>query len=160
MSDVKPPRPGEVTLTFTPDGPPVHFIGQLHTPWGPGDCPRSIAKARESGKGACITLAPSFAPALLGLSPGQAIIVIYWMDKSRRDLLVQNPRHTDGARGTFALRSPARPNPLAQSVVVITELDVDRGQIDIDAIDCFDGTPVVDIKPWLPSIDTPPSNSD
>lgn len=152
----KPPREGEVTLDFTPgsDGPGVHFIGRVASPWGPGNCPRNIAKARESGKGAQIVLDPAFEPALTGLKVGQPIIVIYWMDHARRDLVVQNPRHADGVRGTFALRSPARPNPMAQSVVLITSIN--GATIGIDAIDCFDGTPIIDIKPWLPTIDTPP----
>jgi tRNA (Thr-GGU) A37 N-methylase len=69
---------------------------------------------------------------------------------------VQNPRHADGPRGVFALRSPVRPNPIALGTVVITSLDRETGVIGIDAIDAFDGTPVLDIKPWIGTVDTPP----
>lgn len=152
-------REGEVRLPFNPadtDGPRVAFIGQIRSAWAKGSAPRNIRPARETGQPARIELASGYAPGLTGLTTGQYIIVLYWMDQAPRDLIVQNPRHTDGTRGTFALRSPARPNPIAMSTVKITALDMDAGTIGIDAIDCFDGTPVVDIKPWLPSIDTPP----
>ncbi len=155
----KPPRPGEIVLDRVPgtgDGPRIAFIGRIRTPWGPGDAPRNLRQARESGKPARILLEPDYAPGLLGLEVGQAIVVFYWMDRARRDLIRQNPRHTDGVRGTFALRSPVRPNPVSLATVRITGLDAEAGEIEIDAIDCFDDTPLVDIKPWLPTIDVPP----
>jgi tRNA (Thr-GGU) A37 N-methylase len=67
---------------------------------------------------------------------------------------VQSPRHTDGSRGVFALRSPVRPNPIALGTVVITSID--GNTIGIDATDAWDGTPVLDIKPWIPTVDVPP----
>lgn len=152
-------REGEERLPFDPaetDGPRVAFIGRIRSPWEKGTAPRNIGRARETGQGARIELEPGYAPGLTGLKPGQPIIVMYWMDRGRRDLIVQNPHHTDGTRGTFALRSPARPNPIAMSTVRITSLDMDKGVIGIDAIDCYDGTPVVDIKPWLKTVDMPP----
>jgi tRNA (Thr-GGU) A37 N-methylase len=78
------------------------------------------------------------------------------MDKSPRNIAVQNPRHTEGTRGTFALRSPARPNPIAMAVVILQGIDCATGVLTIDAADCYDGTPLLDIKPWLATIDTPP----
>jgi hypothetical protein len=67
---------------------------------------------------------PDYAQAgLAALEVGQAIQVLYWVDRGQRDLIVQSPRHTDGPRGTFALRSPVRPNPIALGTVVITGLD-------------------------------------
>ncbi|WP_068111488.1 tRNA (N6-threonylcarbamoyladenosine(37)-N6)-methyltransferase TrmO [Tropicimonas marinistellae] len=155
-------RPGEECL---PGGPTLQpearlcFIGRVRTPWAPGDCPRNIGAARDSGEHARIELAEGYAKALTGLSVGQAVIVIYWMDRARRDLLIQAPRHADGPRGTFALRSPNRPNPLAMSTVEIRAIDLDAGILEIDALDCFDGTPIVDLKPWLPTIDAPPGGA-
>ena len=70
---------------------------------------------------------------------------------------MQAPRHADAPRGTFALRSPNRPSPVSVSTVVITSLDIAAGIVGIDAIDCFDGTPVIDIKPWLETVDRPPA---
>lgn len=154
-----PLRPGEAILDFAPGDDVfagVTAIGTIHSPWSRGNCPRSIARARESGQGAQITLKPGYVPGLTGLSVGQPVILLYWMHDARRDLILQTPRHADGPRGTFALRSPNRPNTIALCTVVITNLDLDTGVIGIDAIDVFDGTPLLDIKPWIPTIDTPP----
>jgi tRNA (Thr-GGU) A37 N-methylase len=49
-----------------------------------------------------------------------------------------------------------RPNPIALGTSVITALDPDTGVIGIDATDAFDGTPVLDIKPWISTVDVPP----
>jgi len=155
------PRDGEELLPFDPaegDGPRVAFIGRVRSPWRPdGEHPKNIRKAREMGGAARIELDPAYAPGLKGLSAGQYVIVVYWMDRARRDLLVQNPRHVEAPRGTFSLRSPNRPNPIALSSVVITDLDLEAGRIGIDAIDCLDGTPLVDLKPWLETVDIPPA---
>jgi tRNA-Thr(GGU) m(6)t(6)A37 methyltransferase TsaA len=154
-------REGEVALDRDPSDTPdagVVFIGHIRSPWMKReDCPKNIGKAREAGGEAWVDLNPEFAPALSGLVAGQPIILLYWMNRARRDLLMQNPRHVDAPRGTFALRSPNRPNPVALSTVRITHLDPETGRIGIDAIDCLDGTPVVDIKPWLETVDIAPS---
>lgn len=157
-------RDGEVTFARdlgAPGDAALRFIGRIRSPWSRGNAPKSIRAARAEMAGktgwAEIKLDPVFAPALSGLAVGQAIIVLYWMDRARRDLAVQAPRHVDAPRGTFALRSPNRPNPVALSVVRITALDLEQAVIGIDAIDCFDDTPVVDIKPWLDTIDIPPT---
>ena len=78
------------------------------------------------------------------------------MDQARRDLIVQTPRHRSAPVGVFSLRSPVRPNPIALSVVRVLACDPDRGVIDVDALDCLDGTPLLDIKPYLESIDALP----
>ncbi len=152
-------RPGEIALDFDPgermDGA-VTFIGRIRSPWTDrATCPRNISAARASGQGARIELDPAYAAGLAGLAPGRHLMVLYWMDRARRDLIVQKPRHAEGPRGTFALRSPNRPNPVAMSAVTIRAIDPLAAVIEIDAIDCLDGTPLVDIKPWLPGVDTP-----
>ncbi|WP_198666027.1 TrmO family methyltransferase [Tropicimonas sp. IMCC34043] len=149
-------REGEETLDFAPaQDASVTFIGRIRSPWGPGNCPRNIAGAREDGRGATIELAPGYVRGLGGLAVGQGLLVLYWMNHARRDLIVQAPGHVSAPRGTFALRSPNRPNPITLSAVTITAIDAAAGRVEIDAIDCFDGTPVVDLKPWLPGIDIP-----
>ncbi len=154
------PREGEIALGFDP-GERIEtglcFIGCIRSPWRRGTAPRNLRAARETGEGARIELLPGYAPGLLGLEVGQAIQVLYWVDRGRRDLIVQTPRHTGGPRGVFALRSPVRPNPIALGTVVITALDREAGVIGIDATDAYDGTPVLDIKPWIDTVDVPPT---
>ena len=132
------------------------FIGHIRSSWAKGTAPKNIRQARETGSPAKVELLPDYAPALKGLAVGQAIQLLYWVDRGQRDLLLQAPLHVDGPKGTFALRSPVRPNPIALATPIITGLDPKTGVIDIDAIDAFDGTPVLDIKPWIETIDVPP----
>ncbi|PRY26799.1 tRNA-Thr(GGU) m(6)t(6)A37 methyltransferase TsaA [Aliiruegeria haliotis] len=156
--DIPPIREGEKLLDFDPaesGDATLAFIGTIRTPWRRGDCPKNIGKAREAGQGARIDLAKGYADGLTGLRVGQPVMLLYWMNQARRDLIQQMPRHVQAPRGTFALRSPNRPNPVAMSAVTITSLDPAAGMIGIDAIDCFDMTPLIDMKPWLPSVDTP-----
>lgn len=154
-------RDGEERLEVDPGtraDATVAFIGHIRSDWAPGDSPRNLTQARASGGGgARIELAPDYARGLAGLDVGRWIWVLYWMDRGRRDLIVQAPRHTSEPKGVFALRSPVRPNPVAMAAVRITALDRATGVIGIDAIDAFDMTPVIDIKPWMEGIDVPPT---
>jgi tRNA-Thr(GGU) m(6)t(6)A37 methyltransferase TsaA len=82
------------------------------------------------------------------------LILLYWLDGSRRDLLVQAPKHLDAPRGTFSLRSPVRPNPIGLAVVEL--LGVEGNRLRVRNIDCRDGTPLIDIKPYFASTDSVP----
>ena len=157
-------RPGEIQLDIDPaglDDARLAFIGTVSTPWSKGDCPRNLMQARErlkaEGGKTWFEIAPAYRQGLLGLRVGQPILILYWLDRRRRDLIVQSPGHVDGQRGVFALRSPIRPNPIGAATVTITALDDALGRVEIDAVDCFDGTPLLDIKPWLPTIDEAPA---
>ena len=75
--------------------------------------------------------------------------------KSRRDLVLQVPRHYGVERGTFALRSPARPNPIALSVVRLMRSRRQHGST-VVGLDCLDGTPLLDLKPYFASTDAVP----
>jgi tRNA-Thr(GGU) m(6)t(6)A37 methyltransferase TsaA len=161
MREDDAPRPGEITLDLDPSGfqgPPLAFIGRIRSPWSKGNCPKNLREARATGGSFAIEIGPPYRAGLRGLSAGDAIVILYWMEASRRDLIVQSPAHRDGPVGTFALRSPARPNPIAFAVARLQEFDAAHGRLTIDAIDAFDGTPVLDIKPWLASVDVPPES--
>jgi tRNA (Thr-GGU) A37 N-methylase len=73
------------------------------------------------------------------------------MNRSRRDLVLQVPRTYGIGRGTFALRSPARPNPIAMSVARLVKVEGTR--ISVVGLDCLDNTPLIDIKPYFASTD-------
>jgi tRNA-Thr(GGU) m(6)t(6)A37 methyltransferase TsaA len=153
-------RPGEVRAEIDPAaGPPdagVTFIGRIRSAWkNRAECPRNIIEARERATPAHLELAPAWRQGLTGLSPGDTIVVLYWMNEAPRDLVIQKPHRRPAPTGVFALRSPARPNPIALATVEILALDQAAGRIEIDAIDCRDGTPLLDLKPWRPQIDVP-----
>ena len=76
------------------------------------------------------------------------------MDKAPRNLVLQVPSHYGAQRGTFALRSPARPNPIAVSVVRLR--GVNGATLSVSGLDCLDQTPLLDIKPYFASVDSVP----
>jgi tRNA (adenine37-N6)-methyltransferase len=154
-------RPGEIGSALDPARLPADaglvFIGRAHTPWMTrDDCPKNLRQARERGGKAWIVIDEAWRPGLRDLSAGEAIVVLTWMDRARRDLVIQAPRHRGAPAGVFSIRSPVRPNPIALHVVRILSCDAVAGRLDVDALDCLDGTPVLDIKPWRASVDILP----
>ena len=146
-------RDGEkaVDLPAEPDAG-LYFIGRIQTPWqARKDCPKN---ARESDAVCTIAVDPAFAEALKDIESCSHLVVLYWMDKAPRNLVLQVPGHYGVQRGTFALRSPARPNPVAMSVVKL--LGVDGTRLSVVGLDCLDGTPLIDLKPYFASTDSVP----
>jgi|SRR5690242_6465321 len=127
----------------------LYYIGRIRTPWKQRkDCPKN---ARESDAVCTVELDPRWAQALKDVESCSHLVLLYWMDRSRRDIVLQMPRHYGVQRGTFALRSPARPNPIAMSVVRLVK--VDGNKLEVVGLDCLDGTPLIDIKPYFASTD-------
>ena len=114
-----------------------------------------MGQARERGKPATIAIDTDWRAGLTGLAAGDWIQVLVWADKARRDLIVQSPRHRNEPAGVFSLRSPVRPNPVLLSLTRIAAIDCDAGIIEVDALDCLNGSPVIDIKPYIASADQP-----
>jgi tRNA (adenine37-N6)-methyltransferase len=83
--------------------------------------------------------------ALAGLEQYERIEVLYWLHLSRRDLVLQSPANDRSARGTFSLRSPARPNPIGTAIVQL--VGIEGGTVMVRGLDCLDGTPLLDLKP-------------
>ncbi|MCO5084674.1 MAG: tRNA (N6-threonylcarbamoyladenosine(37)-N6)-methyltransferase TrmO [Rhizobiaceae bacterium] len=153
-------REGEIALPFNPGDQAdatIRFIGRVTSPWTDrGECPKNMTAARETGQPASIEIDGPFRQGLLGLEAFTHAILLSWFDRAQRNLIVQKPRHASDAKGVFALRSPVRPNPVGLHVVRLTSVDLATGLIGIDAIDLFDGTPVVDVKPYFSSVDAFP----
>ena len=141
----EPPRDGERVS----EGPlsvdaSLTFIGRIATPWpGRGDCPRRGDPI--DGPICRLMLEPRWVDALEGLEVGAEAQILYWMHEARRDLVRLAPRGGI-ARGPFALRAPTRPNPIASSIVVL--VSIDGPVLEVRGLDCLDGTPLLDIKPW------------
>jgi tRNA-Thr(GGU) m(6)t(6)A37 methyltransferase TsaA len=150
MNDRHGKREGEVAVDLPARfDASLYYIGRIRTPWTRReDCPKN---ARESEAVCTIELDPRWAPALKGLETVSHVLVLYWMDKARRDLVVQVPRHYGEQRGTFALRSPARPNPIAASVARLVRID--GAKLSVVGLDCLDNTPLLDLKPYFASTD-------
>ena len=128
------------------------FIGVIRTPWTSRlDCPR---QGRADGPICRIEVAEPWVAALEGIEAYERIEVLYWLHESRRDLVRQSPANDGATRGTFSLRSPVRPNPIAASVVRLVRLS--GSSLDVVGLDCIDGTPLLDLKPYFASTDAVP----
>lgn len=139
-------RPGETVAPSLPtEQAGLYFIGRIRTPWADRvDCPR---QGRADGPICRIELDEPWGSggALDGIEACTRLEVLYWLHLSRRDLLRQNPAHDGRLRGTLALRSPLRPNPIGTSIV---ELIGREGPVLlVRGLDCLDGTPLLDLKP-------------
>jgi tRNA-Thr(GGU) m(6)t(6)A37 methyltransferase TsaA len=133
----------------------LYYIGRIHTPWKRrDDCPKN---PRESDAVCTIVVDPRWTAGLSGLETVSHVVVLYWMDRARRDLVLQAPRHYAERRGTFALRSPVRPNPIAVSVARL--VGIDGNTLSVVGLDCVDDTPLLDLKPYFASTDSVPDAS-
>ncbi len=144
-------RPGEIAVALPERfDAGVYFIGTIRTPWKTrAECPKN---PREAGDTLCsIEVDERYAQALEGIEKSAHLVALYFMDRARRDLVVQVPHHLGEARGTFALRSPVRPNPIALSVVRL--LKREGTKLTVTGLDCIDGTPLLDIKPYYATVD-------
>jgi tRNA-Thr(GGU) m(6)t(6)A37 methyltransferase TsaA len=144
-AETDPLRPGELAVPL-PDRTDARliFIGRIHTPFPTRrDCPR---QGTPDGPVCRLELNPPFDQALAGLERYAYVEVLYWMHEARRDLISQSPKSNGRTTGTFSLRSPLRPNPIGTAVCRLVGRET--GTLLVRGLDCLDGTPLLDIKPY------------
>lgn len=116
-----------------------------------------IGCVRTNDASAWIELDKRFEGALMGIEDFSHVWVFWWFDRNdtpaKRGILQVHPRgeKRNPLTGVFATRSPARPNLIALSLCKVQSIE--RNILRIEKIDAFDGTPVVDLKPYLPDLD-------
>ena len=121
----------------------VVFIGRIGTPWTSRlECPR---QGRLDGPTCTIEISEPWRAVLDGIEAFEQLEVLYWLHESRRDLVKQSPANDGAVRGTFALGSPVRPNPIGSSIVKLVSREA--YQLKVRGLDCLDGTPLLDLKP-------------
>ncbi|TRZ74290.1 MAG: tRNA (N6-threonylcarbamoyladenosine(37)-N6)-methyltransferase TrmO [Deltaproteobacteria bacterium] len=124
-------------------------IGVIHSPYlKKGDAPH---QGRLSPTTSEIEIFPEFAEGLKDVAERPHLIILYWLDRADRGTLTAIPPHSKKEHGVFATRSPDRPNPIGFAVIDI--LGIDGNRLIVRGLDAFDGTPVLDIKPYSPEID-------
>lgn len=120
---------------------------------------KQIGKVVQNGEEAFILVEPEYIPALQALEGFRHIDVLWWFHRCDNEMcrsMLEAPspyQHSPSVMGIFATRSPMRPNPLALSVAEVTGIDQEGGRIYITYTDAEDGSPVLDIKPYTPSLD-------
>jgi tRNA-Thr(GGU) m(6)t(6)A37 methyltransferase TsaA len=116
-----------------------------------------VGMVRKRDERVIIEINLAYEGGLMGLDQNSHIIVFSWFQKSdtpeKRKTLQVHPRgnKANPLTGVFATRSPVRPNPISISACKI--ISIEGRRIHVDAIDAFDGTPVIDIKPYVPRLD-------
>jgi tRNA-Thr(GGU) m(6)t(6)A37 methyltransferase TsaA len=140
---------------MTQAGFTVNPIGSIATPWRTiAECPRN-GRQPDPAPVCRVRIFPEFLPGLRGLDGLSHLILIYWLDKAKSAQLVFTPPFDTEPRGVFATRGPRRPNPIGLSVVAFDGFD-SEDQLLVRFLDCVDGTPLLDIKPYLPTTDAEP----
>ena len=117
-----------------------------------------VGRVENKGKSVRLRIFDRYIDALKGLDGFSHVFVLYWFDKNdtpqKRNILQVHPRGNmkNPLTGVFACRAPVRPNLIALSICKI--LSVEGAIVHIDKIDAFNESPVLDIKPYIPGIDS------
>ncbi|GMU67312.1 MAG: tRNA (N6-threonylcarbamoyladenosine(37)-N6)-methyltransferase TrmO [Acidobacteriota bacterium] len=124
-------------------------IGVVRSPYrSTADIPKGIgAKHDAEGK---IEIDPALAPGLADIEGFSHLYVIWIFDRAGDAELVARPPSDDRPHGVFATRSPRRPNPIGLTVVEL--IGRDGVSLSVRGVDMLDGTPVLDLKPYLSSV--------
>ena len=131
------------TITYRP-------IGIIHSPFKE-TVGMPIQAAAATGVAGSIALEPAYAEGLKDIEGFSHLILLYHLHLVREFKLTVHPYLDDRPHGIFATRAPRRPNPIGLSIVRL--VGVNGAQLEIQDVDVVDGTPLLDIKPWVPEFD-------
>lgn len=125
-------------------------IGLIHSPHKEA-AGTPVQSSLAAGVEGTVELFPQFAPGLKDLEGFERIWLLYWCDRAKEPQLVVIPYLDTAPHGLFATRAPCRPNPIGLSAVRLLEV---RGNLlRVDGLDVLNNTPLLDIKPYIPSFD-------
>jgi tRNA (adenine37-N6)-methyltransferase len=131
-------------ISYTP-------IGITHSPYKTPDGTPIQPTGLSQGQEGVIEILPEYAPALSDIEGFSHLIIIYHFHLSHKDSLTITPYMDKKERGVFSTRGPVRPNRIGMSTVKLVQR-IDNRLIVMD-IDILDGTPILDIKPYVPEFD-------
>jgi tRNA (adenine37-N6)-methyltransferase len=128
----------------------MQAIGVIHSPFTePAHTPIQPSRSQATGQ---VEIYPAYRDGLADLDGFSHVFLIYGLHRSAAHYALRViPFLDDQARGLFATRHPCRPNPIGLSVVQLVA--VHDGRLDIVGVDMLDGTPLFDIKPYVPEFD-------
>ena len=130
-----------------------HPVGIIHSPFHElSGMP--IQSSSEFSAPGTVEILPEFTPALKDLDGFSHIILIYHLHKSHRGALTVTPFLDSKTHGVFSTRAPHRPNPIGLSVVKLVRIE--ESILYVENLDVLDGTPLLDIKPYVPEFDSTP----
>jgi tRNA-Thr(GGU) m(6)t(6)A37 methyltransferase TsaA len=135
---------------------PIEFnpIGVIHSPFTtPQGTP--IQPAGALGVAGTVDVKPEYLPGLQDLAGFSHVHLLYYFHLAKPYALKVTPYMDEVERGVFATRAPARPNAIGISVVRLVAIENTR--LRVEDIDVLDGTPLLDIKPYVPAFDARPA---
>jgi tRNA-Thr(GGU) m(6)t(6)A37 methyltransferase TsaA len=141
--------------TAVTDVPKFCIIGRARTPWQRREDAPHQPSAAETSVGV-LAIDPLYRAALADLDSFTRIWVIFIFDRSSGWAAKVKPPRGGPKRGLFATRAPNRPSQVGLTTVRLTSVDVAQGEVHVQGIDLLDGTPIIDIKPYIPMIDAWP----
>lgn len=131
---------------------PLAIVGHVHTPFKQRDA-LPIQGTANDARGTVAVL-PEFTPGLQDLDGFDRIWLLYLARVEPADTLNVVPRLDNVPRGVFATRSLQRPNPIGLTCVRLVR--VEGPTLYVEGVDVLDGTPVIDLKPYVPRFDAYP----
>ena len=130
-------------------------IGRARTPWTRREDAPHQPSAMPDAAGT-IEIDPPYRAALADLDSFQRIWLLFVFDRSRGWAPTVKPPRGGPKRGVLATRAPNRPSPIGLTCVALESLDATAGALHVAGIDLLDGTPILDVKPYLPFVDAFP----
>lgn len=128
-------------------------IGVIHSPWrAKEEAPLQGASVPDAQ--GTVEVFAEFEAGLKDVEGFTHLFLLYWLDRAGETSLVRAPFLDDAPHGLFATRHPARPNPIGLTVVRLLRRDGRR--LYVSGVDALDGTPLLDIKPYVPRWDSVP----
>jgi tRNA-Thr(GGU) m(6)t(6)A37 methyltransferase TsaA len=117
-----------------------------------------IGTVKRADEAVTIEIQEPFRPGLLQLDRFSHVLVLWWANQhdtpeSRTMLVTELPYAPGVQAGVFACRAEYRPNPIAVTACKLLDVDLDQGKVTIVDIDAYDGSPVLDLKPYIPVAD-------
>ena len=127
----------------------IRPIGVIHSPYEKKEeIPCQGYKHEETG---VVEVFPQYAEGLKDVDGFSHLILVYFFHKAEKAKLLAKPFLDDQLKGIFAIRGPSRPNHIGLTVVKL--LNIKGNHLNVANIDCLDGTPLLDIKPYVPQFD-------
>ncbi|MGA3125468.1 MAG: tRNA (N6-threonylcarbamoyladenosine(37)-N6)-methyltransferase TrmO [Candidatus Korobacteraceae bacterium] len=126
-------------------------IGTIQTPF-PQPAGAPLQPSRADGAKGTVWIDEPFRPALRDLEGFERIWLLFWFHKAPTGKLLVTPFLDKQERGVFATRAPARINPIGMSAVRLLSVHADH--LEVADVDIVDGTPLLDIKPYVPEFDS------
>ncbi len=143
-----------MTQAVEKEGYVVRAVGHVRSGYaGPGDV-RHVRRGWTEDMSR-IVLSPGRGTKLSGLRGYSHIIVVFWIHRVREWRMPKDHNKPPWVK-VYATRMPARPNPIGLSAVELVDFSTETGEIFVRGLDAVDGTPILDIKPYIPHFDSYP----